>query len=88
MTWRMPWQPDGKCGTTLQCPYRNGDTMTINRFNYDTYMAGYRAGRIDRLLGIRLTVAVTSSYGYYAQGYRDGQFGFSESLAILLGRPF
>jgi len=40
----------------------------------ESYREGFRAGRLDRLyLGLCLSVALASTWGYYGQGYRDGQ---------------
>ncbi len=36
------------------------------------YFQGYRNGHLDRLLGISLMIAKTSTIPLYAQGYLDG----------------
>ena len=37
-----------------------------------SYLEGFRAGRLDYLLGLKLHTVMTSSYGRYATGYIDG----------------
>ena len=41
----------------------------------EAYRDGYRNGKADRLLGLRLAIALTSSIPGYAVGYKDGQQG-------------
>lgn len=42
------------------------------------YDEGFRNGRLDAMLGIRLWVALTSHLPGYGQGYYDGQRAWTE----------
>jgi len=46
------------------------------------YIMGYRNGRLDKKLGIQLTVAVNSNIPGYSEGYADGQ---NEDTLIMGG---
>jgi hypothetical protein len=56
----------------------------------DYYDEGYRNGHLDKLLGLRLMVCLTSTLPGYASGYHDGQmnthktWGESEHYETIL----
>lgn len=46
----------------------------------DYYKDGFRNGRLDAMLGLRLITALTSRLPGYAQGYYDGQMAREEEV--------
>lgn len=44
--------------------------------DFDTYKEGYRSGWLDKCLGHKSMIALTSPWGAYSSGYRDGQIDY------------
>lgn len=44
--------------------------------DYDTYCLGYKSGWYDKYLGRNSMIALTSPWGAYSSGYRDGQIDY------------
>ena len=49
----------------------------------DYYGWGYRNGRLDAMLGLRLEIALSSGLARYAEGYRAGQRDWRDTVAAL-----